>query len=437
MGHLFDKSDYDQGIAIIGGGASGLMAAVIASSKGAPVRVFDRNTVMGAKILATGNGRCNFTNTKQDMEFYHSSDLKQAGAVLGMFDAGSVCRFFHDRGVLTVNKDGWIYPKSQTATTIRDTLTLSALRNGVKLLGGKEIQSISREADGTYRIHLDTFSYRAKAVILAAGGSASGQLGTRGDGVRMAQQMGLKVKKPLPALVPLTIKKDPLVKASGVRIAGKVTICNANDKKLSEMKGQLQLTDYGISGIPVFGVSQVALRTLDEGQKVYAKLDFLPECSLAETADQLKKTLDAGNAYAPSDTKLAKVLTGLFPEKLAAVLLKKAGEYERDTLLDYSRRKADEQQQLIGQLAATICAYRVEVTGSRGFEQAQTTSGGVLLSELDTGTMMDENNPGLFLCGEVLDVDGVCGGYNLQWAFSSGYLAGVSSSAYIRGMDKV
>ena len=435
MEHRFSKKDYDNGIAIIGGGASGLMASVIASAAGVPVRVFDRNAVMGAKILATGNGRCNFTNTKQSMEYYHSSDPKEAEAVLGVFDARSVCRFFRDRGVMTLNKDGWMYPKSQTATTIRDTLVFSALRNDVKLLGNKEILGITREADGSYRLHLEGFSYRARAVILAAGGSAQKQLGTCGDGFRFAEQMGLTVKKPLPALVPLTVKKDPLFKAAGVRIHGKVSLHNQEGKQLQEMEGQLQLTDYGISGIPVFGVSQEALRRIDAKETIRAVLNFLPDFSRGEIEDQLKKTFEAGISYDPLDTKLSFVLSGIFPEKLAAVFIEKAGESSKMTLTELNALEEKDYHHFVREMAEVIHEYHLTVTGSRGFEQAQTTSGGVLLSRLDPKSLMDGKNPGFFLCGEVLDVDGVCGGYNLQWAFSSGYLAGRGAVDYIKEMD--
>lgn len=435
MEQVFDKKDYDNGIAIIGGGASGLMAAVIASSCGAAVRVFDRNAAMGAKILATGNGRCNFTNTKQSMDYYHSSDPKEAEAVLGRFDARSVCRFFHDRGVVTLNRDGWMYPKSQTATTIRDTLTRAALKNQVKLLGNKEIRSVTREEDGSYSIHLEGFSYKARAVILAAGGSASKQHGTCGDGFSFARSFGLSVKKPLPALVPLTVKRDPLFHAAGVRIQGRVSLLNQEEKRLATMEGQLQLTDYGISGIPVFGVSQKALRSLEDGISVIAELDLLPELSSGETVEQLEKIFLAGIRYDPLDTGLSSVLAGIFPEKLSHVLLKKAGNYEKMPLLALQEMEEEDFHQFIKKLSKVIHHYRLTVTGSRGFDQAQTTSGGVLLSQLDVSHMADPNHPGLFLCGELLDVDGVCGGYNLQWAFSSGYVAGLSASLYIREIN--
>ena len=274
-----------------------------------------------------------------------------------------------------------------------------------------------------------------RAVILAAGGSAQKQLGTCGDGFRFAEQMGLTVKKPLPALVPLTVKKDPLFKAAGVRIHGKVSLHNQEGKQLQEMEGQLQLTDYGISGIPVFGVSQEALRRIDAKETIRAVLNFLPDFSRGEIEDQLKKTFEAGISYDPLDTKLSFVLSGIFPEKLAAVFIEKAGESSKMTLTELNALEEKDYHHFVREMAEVIHEYHLTVTGSRGFEQAQTTSGGVLLSRLDPKSLMDGKNPGFFLCGEVLDVDGVCGGYNLQWAFSSGYLAGRGAVDYIKEMD--
>lgn len=392
-------------VCIVGGGAAGMMAAIIAAREGAAVTVLEHNEKTGKKILATGNGRCNLTNLYQAASCYHSQERNLAWEVLEQFDVQETIRFFSELGIYTKNKNGGLYPSSMQASSVQELLEMEARYRKVKIKCREhvtEIQVLQAAAKPVFQVKTETWSYEADAVILACGSKASAIEGADGSGYTLAKSLGLKVIKPLPALVPLKGKGTYFTKWAGTRVEGKV-ILKAGAQILDTAEGELQLTDYGISGIPVFQLSSQTARLLDSGVPVSAELDFLPDFDEKGLEEFLKRRENA----CPYKTQ-RELLTGLLPKKLADVLSE--GKTDRKTLVQRIKR------------------FSVEIKGTKAFDMAQVCSGGVSLTEINPKTMECRKIPGIYLAGELLDTDGICGGYNLQWAWSSGACAGYAAS---------
>ena len=392
-------------VCIVGGGAAGMMAAIIAAREGAAVTVLEHNEKTGKKILATGNGRCNLTNLYQAASCYHSQERNLAWEVLEQFDVQETIRFFSELGIYTKNKNGGLYPSSMQASSVQELLEMEARYRKVKIKCREhvtEIQVLQAAAKPVFQVKTETWSYEADAVILACGSKASAIEGADGSGYTLAKSLGLKVIKPLPALVPLKGKGTYFTKWAGTRVEGKV-ILKAGAQILDRAEGELQLTDYGISGIPVFQLSSQTARLLDSGVPVSAELDFLPDFDEKGLEEFLKRRENA----CPYKTQ-RELLTGLLPKKLADVLSE--GKNDRKTLVQRIKR------------------FSVEIKGTKAFDMAQVCSGGVSLTEINPKTMECRKIPGIYLAGELLDTDGICGGYNLQWAWSSGACAGYAAS---------
>lgn len=406
-------------VIVVGGGASGLCAAIAAKKAGASdVVVLEKNTEFGKKLLATGNGRCNFTNLRIEKDCYHSDDIDRVMQVISTFDQAEVLDFMCSVGLGIEYKNGWCYPRSMSAYSVQRAILSHARKVGVSLKGGKEVRDIKKNGD-TFQVLVDGYTYESKKVILACGGYADPKSGSTGEGFYILKRAGVHIKKPLPALVPLVIKDNPLQKAAGVRVNAKVSLM-VNDREVESDTGNLQITEYGISGIPVFQISSDAVRALDEGKSVNVKIDFFPDYPSNAVKSLLEQCVtEASQNLDPSDPDKL-LLMGIFPDKLAEVFSDMASP---DDLT-------------IGDVDAYTIAYFVdkilndlvlEVSGHKGFENAQTTSGGVTFDELNDDLSL-KKVPGLYICGEEVDADGLCGGYNLQWAFSSGHLAGKSAA---------
>lgn len=288
------------------------------------------------------------------------------------------------------------------ASSVQELLEMEARYRKVKIKCRENVKEIRPEQTASckpsFLVRTETWQYKADAVILSCGSRASQIEGADGSGYTLAKSLGLSVEKPLPALVPLMGKEKYFSKWAGTRIEGRISLV-AEKKVLNTQEGELQLTDYGISGIPVFQCSGLAARLLDKGIEVTAVLDFLPSCNLAET-EQLLKSRRKQCPYKST----AALLTGLFPKKLCDVLMENKPE--------------------IPALAARIKEFPIKIKKTKPFKNAQVCTGGVSLTEVHPHTLESRKVPGLYLAGELLDTDGICGGYNLQWAWTTGALAG-------------
>ncbi len=383
-------------IAIIGGGAAGLMAGIMAARKGGAVTILEANEKPGKKLLATGNGRCNFTNTAQDKRYYRGSDSNLAMNIINQFSMSDTLIFFSKLGIYSKNRNGWMYPNSDQAQAVLDVLLKEAVYRKIKIKTREVVRDICRQ-DQEWAIKTSAWEYYADAVIVTSGSPAGLNEKSKPFAMSLAEKLGIETIPMLPALTALRGKKNNLSAWAGVRVQGAVTLI-LNGIPMKSESGEIQLTAYGISGIPVFQLSRYALRAACEGCSVLAELDFLPDF----TEDQLYVNLETREENCPYKT-LQENFIGLLPSKLIPFV---------------APREAD-----LREVVRNCKHYPVAVKGTSSMKQAQVCSGGILLRELDSH-LQSREYPDLYFAGEALDVDGACGGYNLQWAWSSGAVSG-------------
>ncbi|MCD8149476.1 MAG: NAD(P)/FAD-dependent oxidoreductase [Clostridiales bacterium] len=399
-------------VAVIGAGASGLMSAIAAAQNGASVSVLEHTSVSGKKLLSTGNGRCNFTNGIQNENCYRGDAPEFVMASLAEFSEKDALHFFEGLGVYAVSKNGYYYPRSGQASAIRDALIAEAKRRNIRFFHKTEVTGICKKSEKFFQIETENGIVCAKSCILAAGGSAAPKTGSDGSGYALARSLGHTVKKPLPALVPLLFTEPWLPEVAGVRAQAGIRLL-IEGKTAASDTGELQFTKEGISGIPTFQVSRFASIALDEGRNVTAQIDFWPEFS----GEQLTQILirQASGSF----KTWQQILSGLVNQKIAFMITKDL-KPANVPVFELSEKGFKKQLDVIER---RLKETAVKITAAGTFSQAQVTCGGVPLKEVGAD-MQSRLVPGLYFAGEILDVDGICGGYNLQWAWTSGYLAG-------------
>ena len=403
-------------VAVIGGGAAGCMAACAASEGGVRTLILEANDRIGRKICATGNGRCNLTNLHVDENCYHTGGGEDLSAFFARFSVEDNIRFWESRGVYLHDRNGYVYPRTDQASTIADAFDKILRAAGTEIISGSRVIDVKPEEDSEGRVFRigtkEGRRYFARKVILAGGGAAGPQYGSDGSLYEIARSLGHTVNKPLPALVPLMSDDKDLKAAAGVRCDAKITLV-CGEKSFRAERGELQITQTGISGIPVFQISSEVSRALDEGKKVFAQIDFLPDFT-----DQMWEAEKERRLSEDRNCMLGVFFLGLVNRKVLDLLLRK-----RELQAEKKASKVDEDTLI--SIMQDMRSFKVRVTGTGGFEQAQVTTGGIPLSQTDKD-LMSVFCRGLYLSGELLDVDGICGGYNLQWAFTSGWIAGKS-----------
>lgn len=393
-----------------------MMAAITAAREGADVTILEKNDRIGKKILATGNGKCNLSNLDFALSDYNSGKPERASAVFEQFGVEDTIRFFKTIGLFLKNKNGYLYPASEQAASVLDLLRYELQYAGVRILCNASVTKItgqtgnSRNRQG-FLVEWDSGTYETfDAVIIACGSKASPKTGSDGMGYTLAKQFGHTLIKPVPALVQLKCKENFFKSVSGVRCDAALTLMADTEEIVTE-RGELQLTDYGISGIPVFQFSRFAAYALEAKKSVTVKIDFLPDME----ADDLKAMIKVRYAV-QNDRTLEEFITGILNKKLGMLFIKLSG-HKADTPVSALSEKE------INKLFLPMKQLTVTVTDTNSFANAQVCAGGVSMAEV-TDSLESVIVPGLYFAGEVLDVDGRCGGYNLQWAWSSGYVAG-------------
>ena len=559
------KNDTKWDVIVLGAGAAGCMAAITAARRGARVLLLEQNDRIGKKILATGNGKCNFTNENMKVEAFRGNRRMVSNA-LEEFGLRDTLEFFHGIGIYPKCKNGYYYPNSQTASSVRNALEAELGRCGVEVKTGihvsdiispifikednseiinnstyeaktntgkaktyikasktyldkkndrnnSRIRYINKNDQNCFQIVTAEEIFLCNRLILATGLLASPKSGSDGSAFEMIKSLGHHFTDIMPALCGFYAKGLDFKKVAGVRTDAQVTLyiegeaafldsdgnmisshgltCrkpfsqsdnsgNNNQGKyfraaspqgdddsgkysrmITDM-GELQLTDYGISGIPVFQISRYASSALKKGQKTEVSVDFFPSLTLEEVTEELMQRFHGlskinkkckkdgvvenricktaiqeatskderssdgmkgiGNKAVISASSSAEAMNGLLNEKLNLALLKAAGI--PPTAADY-----EIPMHKLGELCALCKDCRVTLTAPRDFEFAQVCAGGIVSEETDERTLESKLVPGLYFAGELLDVDGICGGYNLQWAWSSGYLAGHNASS--------
>lgn len=401
-------------VIIVGGGASGLVAAISAAREGANVTIIEHKDRVGKKILSTGNGRCNLTNEYMTPDCFRGDDTSVATAVLEQFGYQETMHFFEELGVILKNRQGYIYPISDQASTILDVLRMELGRLQVSVCLEHHVTAIRKNKKG-FIVSTDKGNYQGDALILATGGKAASVLGSDGSGYALAKQFSHRLSPVVPALVQLKGKGAFFKQVAGVRTQAKVSVYT-NDEFVDSDTGELQLTNYGISGIPVFQISRYAAKGLYEKKNVTVEIDFLPSISEEELDSFMKERKTMHGHKSAED-----FFVGMFHKKLIGVLLKEAN-------ISFTTVMNTVPNEKLKKLLFLCKHFKVLIEGTNDFEQAQVCAGGVKTTEINPQTMESLNEPDLYLVGELLDIDGLCGGYNLQWAWSTGFIAGKNAA---------
>ena len=396
-------------IAVLGGGAAGMMAALAAAeTPGVHVVLLERQARLGRKLAATGNGRCNLTNLSGLEGTYHG-DAAFARKALSAFAPEETLRYFRLMGLLTVTEPGGrVYPLSDQAVSVVDVLRLGLESAGVEVRCGVHVDAVKRERGG-FLLKWQEGTLFAGRLIVACGGAAGAKLGGGKWGYDLLETFGHKTTTLQPSLVQLKTAGTLGRSLKGIRADAGVEIRRGNES-VAKNAGEVQFTEYGLSGPAVFEISRGA----KPGMEV--SLDLFREYSRGEVCALL-----SARVKALGEMTVAELFAGMLHGRLGRVVAKSVGIGESMPLSGLRDRD-------ISRLAAAAKDFRFEITGNMGFDGAQVTAGGIRTRDFDPVTLESRLVPGLFACGEVLDVDGDCGGYNLQWAWSSGRAAGLSAA---------
>ncbi|MDO4188397.1 MAG: aminoacetone oxidase family FAD-binding enzyme [Lachnospiraceae bacterium] len=397
-------------IGIIGCGAAGMMAAITATKNGHIVTVFESNDSAGKKLLATGNGKCNYTNFEMNESFYNNDGKALFNDVYNRFDINETLKFFEEIGIYPLNKNGYYYPRSEQAVSVVRCLREKINKLGVNVKYNSKVDRIIK--NDKFIVCCNNNNFEFDRIIVCAGSNANPSTGSDGSGYGLAIKLGHFVKKPLPSLCGLKCSGDEFKYISGVRCHAKVTLF-CDDLEIKSDEGELQLTDYGLSGIPVFQLSGEALRLLDAGGDIQINVDYIPEFSYEELTTVLCERINN-----LKDSKMNRLLDGLINSKVAENAIKTCGYNLDENIIKYNK------DTLVSDLINSLKLKKYTVKGHRGFDNCQVCTGGVVCEEIKS-TLESKIIEGLYFAGEILDVDGMCGGYNLQWAWSSGYVAGL------------
>lgn len=397
-------------VAVIGGGAAGMMAAITAAREGVKVTILEHKDRIGKKILSTGNGRCNFTNTYQTPACYRSDNRDFAWNIIQKFNVEKTISFFKELGIYPKDRNGYLYPYSDQAAAILEVLQIEIAKLNICVMTEINVLDIQPVKRGI-RVTTDKKTITVDSVILACGSKAAPVTGSDGSGYQLAKLLGHRIVPVLPALVQLRCAEKFYKSISGVRVQGTVEIY-ADDISLASDTGEIQLTNYGISGIPVFQVSRYVAKAIYQKQSVTAVLNFMPDMNKDEFLSFLQERI----TLCPHKT-LDEFFTGIFPKKLCELWI-------RLSRLTKEMRVSDLSGEQLEKLVLLIQHLRTHITETNAFEQAQICCGGVDTTEINPDTLESNYVQGIYFAGELLDVDGICGGYNLQWAWSSGFVAG-------------
>ncbi|MBQ4087840.1 MAG: aminoacetone oxidase family FAD-binding enzyme [Clostridia bacterium] len=398
-------------VAVVGAGAAGMMAAIEASKRHRVI-LLDGNDKCGKKLLLTGNGRCNYWNSDITPDKYNADSEEALERIISEENLSETLNRLEKIGLYPKIKNGYFYPYSNQATSVRELFDrkISACRIGFRT--GWKVQSIAKDRDGFSIVSADGKTVRCDKVIIACGSKAYEKTGSDGSGYALAKALGHHINRPLPALTGLISEGKFLKDWEKIRCDAHVTLYG-NGKEISSDTGEIQLTAKGVSGICVFNVSGPASRLLEKGEKVELSINFMPHLE-----EGFYGWFDARSKALP-DMTLEEALESIFSYKLLFVLLKRA-KTERNARwsdLKEAQRKA---------LCEAIEQFTIPVLGTESYDKAQVCTGGVPLKEISPDTMESAVVPGVYFAGEVLDADGRCGGFNLAFAFTTGYIAGKS-----------
>lgn len=407
-------------VAVIGGGAAGMMAAIEAARAGAIVTLIEKNPQLGKKLATTGNGRCNYTNLDMGDRIggkFRGFHPEFAEAALDVLPPEAVLDWFREIGVEPRFRGSYVYPNSDQASAVVEVLREELHRLSVKVHYNAEVKSVQRVGDTYFLIQCTDAVVKADRVILAAGSKAAPKTGSNGDGYFIARKLGHSIVPYVPALCGIRCAGDAFKALAGIRTEAALELV-VDGHCVDREAGELQLVDYGISGIPVFQLSRYAAYALQEGKKAAVYINFLPGFT-EEVEDPKDRAVQLFRQRQQrlAGRKMESFFTGLLHQKLGQLLLRMANVRPELPVAELSEKQ-------LRSLASLSVRFKAECVEMNGFQQAQVVAGGVDTCEVDPRTMASRLVPGLYFAGEVLDIDGICGGYNLQWAWASGFVAG-------------
>ena len=401
-------------IVVVGGGASGLVSAIYAAKNNDEVIILERNSSCAKKILVTGNGRCNYWNMDQEISHYHSSSLEKIDTIITKNHQEEILEFFNNLGIVPKIKNGYYYPYSNQATSIKNALLNEVKKLNIEIIEDFFVERIEKEQDKFY-LYSSSKKIDADKVILATGSKACPKTGSDGNGYYLAKNFGHSLVPVLPSLVQLKGNENYFKEWDGVRADVELSLIYENET-LKEETGEIQLTDYGISGICTFNISGLASKLLYEGKAPQVKINFCPFIE----KENFENWLEKRNIVMNNPT-IEELLEGFLNYKLIIALLKKC---HISKLEEWDHLASLKKQELI----SSLTELTFEITDTNSFDKAQVCSGGIPLTEVNLDTLESKKVEGLYLVGELLDVDGDCGGYNLGFAWISGMIAGKGAS---------
>jgi len=393
-----------------------MMAAIAASQQHKKVLLLEASERVGKKLLATGNGRCNFTNQNMGIEHYYTDSPQMLNQILQEYPCEKICSLFEQMGMYSKKITEYYYPYSENASTVLDTLRICLQEYGCTIKTECDVTQIQKKEHAFY-VSGNSFSYNGKTVIVAAGSKAGGFYKGNQSMYHLLSGFGHHCTDLHPALTKCNCKEDYFKALAGVRAKGNLTLY-INQKPVKEESGEVQFTKTGISGIPVFQISGDIAQALSAGKSVSVSINLLPEFDKSKLTAMIEQRL--------KDRKRCTVeqfFTGFLNKKLMSLFIKKANLKEQEAAISYSVKN------LVAVLTNAM-KFSTTITSVEALESAQVCRGGIPLSEC-TGQLMSKLQPGLFLCGELLNVDGICGGYNLHFAWASGRICGLSAADYI------
>ncbi|MCK9444944.1 MAG: NAD(P)/FAD-dependent oxidoreductase [Tissierellaceae bacterium] len=402
-------------IIVVGGGASGMMAAIIAKRHGGDVTILERNDRVGKKILATGNGRCNYTNKFLNINNYHGNNPKFAFSPLSVFNVDMTIDFFERLGITpAVEDNGKVFPLSFQSSSMLDILRYEIEDLKIELITEAYVIDIKRSKRFTVRTK-DGRVFHSDKLILATGGMSLPASGSDGNGYSLSKKLNHKITDVFPGLVQLKLESNLLKPMDGVKFVGRAGVYLA-DKLILEDIGDILFTSYGISGPPILQISRTALKYLRDGKEAKLKVSIIH----TKTCEELSYYLENRFSQMKSRT-IEGSLIGLVNKRLIIPILKELN-------IDKNKNANKLTREEIKSIADLLTSWEFKIIGSQSWAHAQATAGGVSTHEINNQTMESKIVDGLYIIGELLDIDGDCGGFNLQWAWSSGYVAGLHAA---------
>lgn len=404
-------------VLVIGGGAAGLMAAISARRLGAKVTILERNPRIGKKILATGNGRCNFTNIYAKADNYSGKDPGFSNYALSNFTAEDTIRFFEKLGIQhKIEDEGKAFPMSDQASSFLDVFLYELNVLGIDTLCNSYIKKINKKGED-FILELDSGKvFVGDRVVIATGGKAMPSSGSDGNGYDLAKGLGHTITPIFPALVQIMLEGPFFKRISGVKFVGTAKAIH-NGKVVAEDRGDILFANYGISGPPILQISRKVGEMLETDEGVYLEISIIDRMSTDELKALLKKRFALG-PNRPIDFSFV----GLINKRLIPVMLKEAG------ITDTNRTASSLTDAEIENITDILTRWRFKIRGTKGWQSAQVTAGGINTDEIYPESMESKLLRGLYFAGEVIDIDGPCGGFNLQWAWASGFIAGQNAA---------